>query len=83
MKVRSNDNVEITLSGRELDLIKNCLNEVLGGFKIPDFKSVIGKTERDVAAKLLDQILAVYPPPSKVFPLSKVVTTLIRTVQAD
>jgi hypothetical protein len=29
------------------------------------------------------RLSAVYPPPSKVFPLSKVVTTLIRTVQAD
>jgi len=41
------------LTGKELYTIRQCLNEVCNGFRVPEFKSRIGVDE-SVAIKLLD-----------------------------
>jgi hypothetical protein len=45
--------IEMMLTGKELYTIRQCLNEVCNGFRVPDFKSRIGVDE-SVAIELLD-----------------------------
>ncbi|MGH6975880.1 MAG: hypothetical protein ACREED_02530 [Stellaceae bacterium] len=54
----ANDTLELTLSSHELDGIKNCLNEVWGGFPVQDFESMIGTNRQEVSG-LADQMVAV------------------------
>jgi hypothetical protein len=55
---RTNDGqVELLLSFDELDTIKNCVNEVSGGFTVTDFKTRIGADE-DTVSRLADEMVA-------------------------
>jgi hypothetical protein len=45
--------VEFIMNFDELDTIKNCLNEVWGGFKLDDFKTQIG-ADMDTVSHLAD-----------------------------
>ena len=49
--------LELTLSFRELDGIKNCLNEVWGGCGVRDFGNRTGTSEQEVS-DLADQMVA-------------------------
>jgi hypothetical protein len=46
--------IEMTVTGKELYTVRQCLNEVCNGFKVPDFKSRIGVDE-NAAIKLLGE----------------------------
>ncbi len=54
---RTEGEVELTLNLDEFCAIKDCLNEVCNGFRMTDFRRRIG-VERDVARRLLGQIVA-------------------------
>jgi hypothetical protein len=56
MKVNrlANGDIEMMLTGKELYTIRQCLNEVCNGFRVPDFKSRIGVDE-SAAIELLDE----------------------------
>ena len=56
----SNGQIEVVLSFEELDTIKNCLNEVSGGFKVADFKARIGVDE-DMVTRLADEMVSALP----------------------
>lgn len=45
--------VELIMNFDELDTIKNCLNEVWGGFRLDDFKTQIG-ADMDTVSHLAD-----------------------------
>lgn len=54
----ANETFQLTLNFHELDGIKNCLNEVWGGFPVRDFEKMIGTTRQEVS-DLADQMVAV------------------------
>lgn len=55
---RTNDGqIELLLTFDELDTIKNCVNEVSGGFTVMDFKARIGADE-DTVSRLADEMVA-------------------------
>jgi hypothetical protein len=62
MNVRTRDDgsVELDLSLDELSWFGQSLNECGGGFAVKDYKGTIG-VEREVAVRLLDQIVSMYP----------------------
>jgi hypothetical protein len=51
---RADGDVEITLTGKELYAVRQCLNEVCNGFRVSDFKARIGVDE-SAAIELLDE----------------------------
>jgi hypothetical protein len=60
------DELELTLNFGELDGIKNCLNEVWGGFKMTDFEKRIGASDQEVsnlADKMVDALADKNAPP--------------------